>query len=73
MGIKRKEREGELPSAVSQMAARDRAIRQKRREIDEVENMNTLTPWENMGRGEIREAEIRERMTGGEIRKHQGT
>lgn len=65
MGTKRKEREGELPSAVSQMAARDRAIRQKRREIDEVENTNTLTPWENMGRGEIREGEIRQRTTGG--------
>lgn len=29
-------REGELPSTASQMAARDRAIQQKRREIDEV-------------------------------------
>ncbi|XP_040921528.1 periphilin-1 [Toxotes jaculatrix] len=39
-GTKSKEREqsrdGELPSTVSQTAARDRAIQQKRREIDEV-------------------------------------
>lgn len=53
-GTKSKERErsreGELPSTASQMTARDRAIQQKRREIDKVEECdytNTLTPWEN--------------------------
>lgn len=41
-GIKSKERErsrdGELPSTASQTATRDRAIQQKRKEIDEVED-----------------------------------
>lgn len=41
-GTKSKERSGEreLPSTVSQTAARDRAIQQKRKEIDEVDGVS---------------------------------
>lgn len=75
-GAKSKERErsrdGELPSTVSQTVARDRAIQQKRREIDEVEHCPHTNKYTHQvigdsctdrEKGEIREGGIRESLT----------